>query len=134
MIKHLLDVTEHPQKLKSGYDKAIDLHHAICLSVGSMGNNLAPGCAWRIAYITKGLAPMIPYSGPWKSVRPVTCLVDSLLQAHWPVLVGNQGMVKEFMGRVRERFDSGHDKTLLADSDQTEDDIVIVGVLIWMAR
>ena len=50
------------------------------------------------------------------------------------MLVGNQGMVKEFMGRVRERFDSGHDKTLLADSDQTEDDIVIVGVLIWMAR
>ena len=130
MIKHVLDVTESPQKFKSGYDRAIGLHRAICLS-GPMGNNLASGCAWQIAYITKGLAPVIPYSGPGKSVRPRTCLVDSLSQAHWLVLVG---MVKEFMSRVGERFDCGSDETPLADSDQMEDDIIIVEILIWMTR
>jgi len=130
MINLMIRVTENSGDFKSSYDRAVVLHGAICMS-GPMGNNLTSSCAWQIAYIIKGLATVIPYGGLRRSVRPRARLTDSLSQAHWLALAR---LVRDSMGRARVRFDSGSDEVPLADADEMEDDIVIVGILMWMAR
>lgn len=130
MIEFAMHVNANPRDFKSNYDRATVLHRAICMS-GPMGNNLTSSCTWQIAYITKGLATVVPYGGPGKSVRPGARLTDSLSQAHWLALAG---LVRNFMGRAGVRFDSGSDEVQLADAEEMEDDIAIVGILMWMAR
>lgn len=87
MIEFAMHVNANPRDFKSNYDRATVLHRAICMS-GPMGNNLTSSCAWQIAYITKGLATVVPYGGPGKSVRPGARLTDSLSQAQWLALAG----------------------------------------------
>ncbi|KAG6330701.1 hypothetical protein ID866_8387 [Astraeus odoratus] len=124
LVKH---VTENPKKFKNDYEKALLLHRTICMS-GPTTNSLTIYCTSAIAAIVHGLTQIVSSGRP--SVVPNARLVMRMPQAHWLDL---RRLVIGLMGEVNLNFTSGSGKIPSANFEELAHDVIVVGVLIWMA-
>jgi len=129
MMTLVTHIAASPQKFNSHYERARVLHCAICVS-GPMRNKLTTYCASSIAAIVTGLSLIIP-SNKRSEPEPNVRLLMRLSQAHWLQLVQ---MIKDSMGQGGVSFTSGRGELPSSDIRQMADDVVLVGVLLWMAK
>ena len=128
MMTLVTHVAASPQKCNSHYERACVLHRAICVS-GPMRNKLTMYCSSSIAAIVTELSLIIPSNK--RSEQPNARLSNRLSQAHWLQLVQ---MIKDSMGQGGVSFTSGRGELPSSDIRHMADDVVVVGVLLWMAK
>ncbi|KIJ16235.1 hypothetical protein PAXINDRAFT_180410 [Paxillus involutus ATCC 200175] len=111
----------------SDYNKARTLHRVICF-LGPTTNPLSSYCASCIAVVTHGFSLLPATSG---DLRPEARLAQKLTQAQWtPVM----SMIKDIMTWKGYDFSAGQGDTPVAESRRVADDVIIIGVLEWLAR
>lgn len=128
MMTLVTHIAASPQKCNSHYERACVLHRAICVS-GPMRNKLTMYCSSSIAAIVTGLSLIIPSNK--RSEQPNARLSNRLSQAHWLQLVQ---MIKDSMGQGEVSFTSGRGELPSSDIRHMADDVIVVGVLLWMAK
>ncbi|KAF8841509.1 hypothetical protein BDN67DRAFT_928243 [Paxillus ammoniavirescens] len=111
----------------SDYDKARTLHRVICF-VGPTTSYLSSYCASCIAIVTHGFSLLPATSG---DLRPEARLAEKLTQVQWtPVM----SLIKDIMTLKGYDFSAGQSDTPRAESRRIADDVIIIGVLMWLAR
>ncbi|KAI6157126.1 hypothetical protein BKA82DRAFT_13281 [Pisolithus tinctorius] len=128
MIELVMHVVTNPAKFKSDYERALVLHRAVCVS-GPLRDDLPVYCSSSIAAIVHGVAKLVPVSS--QSAEPKVRLAMRLSQTHWLKLLG---MVKGLMAQGGLSFTSGQGKVPSTDLRQATDDVIVIGVLTWMAK
>ncbi|KAF9223145.1 hypothetical protein BS17DRAFT_818032 [Gyrodon lividus] len=117
----------HSEIFGSDYDKAYTLYRTICFN-GPTTNFLSSYCASLIAIVTRGFSLLPATSG---DVRPEACLAQKLTQAQWTLVMS---MIKDIMVRKGYDFFTGHGDTPQEEQRRMAEDVIIIGVLRWLAK
>ncbi|KIK91662.1 hypothetical protein PAXRUDRAFT_830650 [Paxillus rubicundulus Ve08.2h10] len=111
----------------SNYNKAHTLHRLIFFT-GPTTSSFSSYCASCIAVATRGFSLLPATSG---DVRPQARLAQKLTQAQWIPVVS---MIKDIMTRRGYDFSAGQGDTSRAELRRIADDVIIIGVVGWLAK